>query len=137
LAQATQRGLTELNNSSIIMTFTSDLFENLKLLEDFNLVIITNIIPLPKAEMINDYCRKKHKGFIYSCQIGLVSFLFEDFGDNFMVNDKNGKKCKKYFIKSISNASSGIVEIGSVVIIKNGQKKKKFLKIEPKGLCCI
>ena len=130
MAQATQRGLTELNNSSIIMTFTSDLFENLKLLEDFNLVIITNIIPLPKAEMINDYCRKKHKGFIYSCQIGLVSFLFEDFGDNFMVNDKNGKKCKKYFIKSITNACPGIVEIDPIEVFKEDQKKKKYLQLE-------
>ena len=54
-----------------------------------------------------------------------------------MILDKNVKKCKKYFIKSISNASPGIVEIAPIVIIKNGQKKKKFLKIEIGGLCCI
>ena len=130
LAQATQRGLMELNNSSIIMTFKSDLFENIELLKDFNIVIITNIIPLKKAEILNDYCRKEHKGFIYSCQIGLVSFLFEDFGDNFMINDKNGKKCKKYFIKTITNACPGIVEIDPIEIVEEKKKKKKYLQLE-------
>ena len=85
---------------------------------------------MQKAEMINSYCRKENKGFIYASQLGFISFLFEDFGNNFMVFDKNGKKCKKYFIKSISNACPGIVEIAPVDIIKNGQKKKKFLKVE-------
>ena len=85
---------------------------------------------MQKAEMINSYCRKENKGFIYASQLGFISFLFEDFGNNFMVFDKNGKKCKKYFIKSISNACPGIVEIAPVDIIKNGQKKKKFLKME-------
>ena len=80
--------------------------------------------------MINSYCRKNNKGFIYTSQFGFISFLFEDFGNNFMVIDKNGKKCKKYFIKSISNACPGIVEIAPVDIIKNDQKKKKFLKME-------
>lgn len=130
LAQATQRGLMELNNSSIIMTFKSDLFENIELLKDFNIVIITNIIPLKKAEILNDYCRKEHKGFIYSCQIGLVFFLFEDFGDNFMINDKNGKKCKKYFIKTITNACPGIVEIDPIEIVEEKKKKKKYLQLE-------
>ena len=55
----------ELNNSSMIITFTSDLFENIGLLNDFNVIIITNILPFQKAEMINDYCRKEHKGFIF------------------------------------------------------------------------
>ena len=85
---------------------------------------------MSKVEMINSYCRKENKGFIYTSQLGFISFLFEDFGNNFLVFDKNGKKCKKYFIKSISNACPGIVEIAPVDIIKNGQKKKKFLKME-------
>ena len=80
--------------------------------------------------MINSYCRKQNKGFIYAPQLGFISFLFEDFGNNFMVIDKNGKKSKKYFIKSISNACPGIVEIAPVEIFKKDKKIKKFLKLE-------
>ena len=47
-----------------------------------------------------------------------------------MVIDKNGKKCKNYFIKSISNACPGVVEIDPVSVVKNGKKKKKYLKLE-------
>ena len=85
---------------------------------------------MQKAELINSYCRKQNKGFIYASQLGFISFLFEDFGNNFMVIDKNGKKSKKYFIKSISNACPGIVEIAPVEIFKKDKKIKKFLKLE-------
>ena len=102
----------------------------MNILKDYDIIIITNIIPMPKVEMINSFCRKNNKGFIYTSQFGFISFLFEDFGNNFMVIDKNGKKCKKYFIKSISNACPGIVEIAPIDIVKNDKKKKKFLKME-------
>ena len=57
LAQATQRGLSGINNSALIMTFKSNLFDNINLLNDFDIIIITNIIILNQAEMINNYCR--------------------------------------------------------------------------------
>ena len=130
LAQATQRGLSGINNSALIMTFKSNLFDNINLLNDFDIIIITNIIILNQAEMINNYCRKKNKGFIYACQIGFVSFLFADFGDNFFVQDKDGKKCKKYFVKSITNSCPGIVEIDPIEKIEQNKKCKKYLKLE-------
>ena len=130
LAQVTERGLLDTNKSAIIMTFKSDLFNTMNVLKDFNIVIITNIITLSKAEMINDYCRKKNIGFIYACQFGFMSFIFTDFGDNFMVLDKNGKKCQEYYIKSISNSCPGIVEIDPIEIVNKDKKKKKILKFE-------
>lgn len=130
LADATQRGLLEINNSVTIMTLKNDIFENLKLLKDYKIIVITTIIPLTKAEKINDYCRKKNKGFVYACQFGFVSFLFEDFGEDFLVIDKNGKKCKNYYIKSITNASPGIVEIDPVEEYDGGKKRKKYLQLE-------
>ena len=130
LAQVTERGLLDINKSAIIMTFKSDLFNTMNVLKDFNIVIITNLITLSKAEMINDYCRKKNIGFIYACQFGFMSFIFTDFGDNFMVLDKNGKKCQEYYIKSISNSCPGIVEIDPIEIVDKDKKKKKILKFE-------
>ena len=120
----------ELDSSTEIMTFKGDLFKNLDLLKEFNIVIITTLIQMSQAEKINEFCRKKNKGFIYACQIGIMSFLFEDFGNNFIVYDKTGKKCKKYFIKSITNACPGIVEISPIEIIEEGKKRKKYLELE-------
>ena len=131
LAKATQRGLLELNSSSYITVFQGDLYNNMEnTLKDFNIVIITNLIPMAKAENINSFCRKNNIGFIYSCQIGFFSFLFEDFGEDFIISDKDGKKCKKYFVKSISNSCPGIVEIDPLEVIEKDKKKKKFLKFE-------
>ena len=131
LAKVTQRGLTELNKSANINIYQGDLYNNMETaLKDFNIVIIANMIQMAKAENISSFCRKNNMGFIYSCQIGFFSFLFEDFGEDFIINDKDGKKCKKYFIKSISNSSPGIVEIDPLEVIDKDKKKKKFLKFQ-------
>ena len=130
LSQATQRGLSGINNTSLISAFKGNLIDNINLLNDFNIIIITNIIEFSEAEIINNYCRKKRKGFIYAGQIGFLSFLFEDYGDNFLVHNKNGKKCKKYFIKSITNSCPGIVEIDPVEKIEGYKNSKKYLQLE-------
>ena len=46
LAQATQRGLSGINNSALIMTFKINLFDNIYLLNDLDIILITNIIIL-------------------------------------------------------------------------------------------
>ena len=84
---------------------------------------------IPGNEFINKK-RKKNIGFIYACQFGFMSFIFTDFGDNFMVLDKNGKKCQEYYIKSISNSCPGIVEIDPIEIVDKDKKKKKILKLK-------
>ena len=79
LAQVTERGLLDINKSAIIMTFKSDLFNTMNVLKDFNIVIITNIIALSKAEMINDYCRKKKYRFHLCMPIWFYVFYFYRF----------------------------------------------------------
>ena len=49
----------ELDSSTEIMTFKGDLFKNLDLLKEFNIVIITTFIQMSQAEKINEFCRKK------------------------------------------------------------------------------
>ena len=72
---------------------------------------------MQKAEMINSYCRKENKGFIYASQLGFISFLFEDFGNNFIVFDKNGKKCKKVLELS---------KLLLLILLKTVKKRKNF-----------
>ena len=129
-ADIAQRGLMEINNSAIVMIFKGELSNDFSILNDYQLVIITEIINLETAETLNQYCRNKKIGFIYTAEFGLSSFLFSDFGEDFVVEDLTGIECEKYFIKSITNACPGIVEIDPIEKIdKNGEKIKKYLKL--------
>ena len=83
-ADITQRGLMEINNFAIVMIFKGELSNDFSILNEYNLVIITEIISLETAQTLNQYCRMKHIGFIYTCEFGLSSFLFTDFGDDFI-----------------------------------------------------
>ena len=129
-ADITQRGLMEINNFALVSIYKGELSNDFSILDDYQLVIITEIINLETAETLNQYCRNKKIGFIYTAEFGLASFLFTDFGDDFIVEDMTGKETKKYFIKNITNACPGIVEIDPIIIKnENGEKIKKFLKL--------
>jgi len=128
-ADVTQRGLMELNNSAIVMTYKGELANDFSILNDYNIVVITEIINLEIAETLNQYCRNKKIGFVYTAEFGLSSFLFSDFGEDFIVEDLTGLECEKYYIKSITNGCPGIVEIDPIEEIKNGKKVKKYLKL--------
>jgi molybdopterin/thiamine biosynthesis adenylyltransferase len=110
-ADVTQRGLMELNNTAIVMTYKGELANDFSILNDYNIVVITEIINLEIAETLNQYCRNKKIGFIYTAEFGLSSFLFSDFGEDFIVEDLTGLECKKYYIKSITNGCPGVVEL--------------------------
>ena len=70
-------------------------------IKKFNLIIITEIMKLEELFEINNFCRKNNINFIYTLNIGLCGFLFNDFGDNHYVYDSNGEKILKYNIFSI------------------------------------
>ena len=125
-ADITQRGLMEINNFAIVMIFKGELSNDFSILNEYNLVIITEIISLETAQTLNQYCRMKHIGFIYTCEFGLSSFLFTDFGDDFIIEDNNGLEPNKYYIKSISNSCPDIVEIDP---IKNNLGENIYLNI--------
>ena len=116
----------EINNFAIVMIFKGELSNDFSILNDYNLVIITEIISLETAETLNQYCRMKHIGFIYTSELGLSSFLFTDFGDDFVIEDNNGLEPDKYYIKSITNSCPGIVEIDP---IKNNLGENMYLNI--------
>ena len=54
----------EINNSAIVMIFKGELSNDFSILNDYNLVVITEIINLETAENLNLYCRNKKIGFI-------------------------------------------------------------------------
>ena len=70
-------------------------------LNRFNLIIITEIMKIEELYEINEICRQNNICFIYTLNLGLTGFIFNDFGDNHFVNDINGKKNLLYHIFNI------------------------------------
>ena len=64
----------------------------------FNIIIITEIMKLEELYEINNICRHNNIYFIYTLNLGLTGFLFNDFGDNHYVYDFNGEKNLNYNI---------------------------------------
>ena len=71
-------------------------------IKEYNLVIITEIMRIDELYEINDICRKNKIGFIYTLNLGLTGFLFNDFGDNHIINNINGEKNLIYNIFHIN-----------------------------------
>lgn len=63
------------------------------------------------AIAVDNYCRAKGKKFIFTQLAGVFGRVFNDFGDNFEVLDKNGETLQEVIIRSITNDEQGIVEL--------------------------
>jgi molybdopterin/thiamine biosynthesis adenylyltransferase len=60
---------------------------------------------------LNEYCRTNKVSFI-SCSVdGVFSKVFNDFGMDFEVLDKNGEECPELFINCITNEENGVVTL--------------------------
>ena len=71
----------------------------------FNLIIITEIMKIEELYDINSMCRKYNINFIYSLNLGLTGFLFNDFGDEHYIYDINGEQKLSYSILNIEEKS--------------------------------
>ena len=61
--------------------------------------------------IVNQFCNKRNIKFIAADCIGAFSRVFNDFGDNFEVLDKNGEDLLDVVITNISNEEEGLVEL--------------------------
>ena len=96
--EACQKKLSLLNKYVEVLIYKGNLREDLS---RFNLIIITELIKLEELYEINEICRQKNIGFIYTLNLGLTGFIFNDFGDNHFVNDINGEQNLIYKIFNI------------------------------------
>ena len=71
-----------------------------KILEH-DILIITELINKEILYEYNNICRENKKGFIYSCSLGLCGFIFNDFGDEHIIYNKEGKEEQKFYINNI------------------------------------
>lgn len=101
--------LSELNKYVKLSIMNGDdIIKNMKL---YNVIIITEFMETSFLEKIDEECRKNNIAFIYGCCLGLCCFVFSDFGENFIIKDKNGEEKKTFVIKNISNDKKGLITI--------------------------
>jgi hypothetical protein len=60
---------------------------------------------------VDRFCRKRGVKFISADCLGVFSRVFNDFGDQFEVLDKNGEELQDVMIQKISNEEAGVVEL--------------------------
>ena len=118
-AEAVLPNLKKLNSSVRIDIFKEELSNNFGVLDEFKIVVISEMISMEMAETLDKYCRDKKKGFIYTAALGLTGFAFNDFGDDFVITDADGEEPKTYFIRNISNATPGVVVIDNSIDNRN------------------
>ncbi|GAM23523.1 hypothetical protein SAMD00019534_066980 [Acytostelium subglobosum LB1] len=111
-ASVTLPRLAELNpyvKVSAITTPFQDIVADLTSLKPFKCVILTDCCSLEHQLAINDYCHVNGIHFLVASSAGLFGWVFADFGDDFIVYDKNGEEIKETFVASITNGNPATV----------------------------
>ena len=77
----------------------------------FHVVVITELMDMDLLIQIDDLCREKKIGFIYSATLGITGYCFVDFGKEHFIRDNNGEECKTYLARIITKEKEGVVTI--------------------------
>ena len=81
--------LKKLNKYVNVDYFEENSIENIinKIVDNFNVIVISEIIQKKYILLLDDISRKNNICLIYSTVIGMSSFIFNDFGENFTIFD--------------------------------------------------
>lgn len=82
--------------------FDEDNEINVKLIKKYNMVVLTNSI-MDEAINLNRITHKLNIPFIMTSCYGLMGCVFNDWGENFIVNDTDGEIYENLLIDSIDN----------------------------------
>ena len=96
-------------------------------LNKFNVVIITECDNIDIVKFVDDFCRKNKIYFIYANVYGMFGRIINDFGDDFVVFDKDGEEPKSNLIKNMIKIDDNNVKIE--LVNKNDFECKDFIKI--------
>ena len=99
--------LSELNPSTQVI-IENQYFSKI---QEFDVVVITEIINTDLIHKINKECHENNKGFIYTLSLGLMGFIFSDFGEKHKILDKTGEEKGKFYISNITKEKKGKITI--------------------------
>ena len=79
---------------------------------NYNIIIITEIIPKNISIKINKICRENKIYFIYGAACGLTCFIFNDFGEEHTIIEESDADLNKFKIRNIDkNGKNGKVNV--------------------------
>ena len=104
--------LKALNDDVDVEIFNSkeSLFESSKIdnediifkeLKEYHIIVLTKICHINIINKIEHFCYENNKGFIYCGCLGLVGFIYNNFGKEFIVNKPYLNEKRIFFIKKI------------------------------------
>ena len=130
--------LKELNNN-VECNFLSNADKNIiDIIDEYDIIVITEIMDINEIIKINNICHEKKKGFIYCLVFGLTFFSFVDFGEH-IIKNSTFSESKKYYIKNITKGKTTNIIIhnefdddfelndGDYVIIRDIKGMKQLL----------
>jgi ubiquitin-activating enzyme E1 len=80
------------------------------LVGNYNVVVLIDQ-PLTKSSLIADYCHTKGIAVLVADTKGVFGSIFCDFGENFIVHDKDGEQFASSMIAGISRDSRALVTV--------------------------
>ena len=112
LDEAVIEKLKNLNDDVDIEILDSDekLFESSKIIDEnrifnslknFNIIVFTEICHSNIIKQIEHFCYENNKGFIYSGCLGLIGFIYDNFGKEFIVNEPYVNKKRISYVNKI------------------------------------
>jgi len=105
--EACLQKLRELNPTTKVEIENNYLSE----INNFDVVIISEIMNSDIIKKINKECHENNKGFIYTFSLGLMGVVFSDFGEKHIILDKTGKEKRKFYISNITKGKNGKIKI--------------------------
>ncbi|KAF4665794.1 hypothetical protein FOL47_004423 [Perkinsus chesapeaki] len=106
-AQASYRKLQELNSYVNVRTMSGPLGD--AALSDFDVVVLCDVHDRDERIRIDNYCRQHGIGSIATDIYGLAGRIFVDYGDKFIVHDKDGEECRTAIVSGITQDEHGEV----------------------------
>eukprot|EP00003_Mantamonas_plastica_P023490 TRINITY_DN4238_c0_g1_i1.p1 TRINITY_DN4238_c0_g1~~TRINITY_DN4238_c0_g1_i1.p1 ORF type:complete len:1011 (-),score=457.88 TRINITY_DN4238_c0_g1_i1:44-3076(-) len=107
-AEVSTPKLAELNPHVNISSSTVDLLDDLSMLDQFKVVVLTEANK-DTQDKVGEYCHANGICFIIADVFGVFFQAFVDFGDKFEVVDKNGERERVFMISEITNEENATV----------------------------
>ena len=83
-------------------------------MKNYNVVVFTELHPMYFIDKIDKFCRQNKIKLIYGMCLGLVGYVFTDFGPEYTIIDENGEEIQSYLVKNITKEKNGLVTIDTI-----------------------
>ena len=95
------------------VTSLSDVAALSSLIESGGMTVVVVTIPLPKEVIVqlNEKCRQQGASFIYTMTMSVFGMVFCDFGDSFVVSDKDGEAAATSQIESVLAENPAVIKV--------------------------